>query len=79
MEDEQAAIEELGERVRVFRLSRCFDNSKTKLIMHLSCPDRRKVMKDSLSQLGVTWTLSKAPPGAMEDELEKYLAAIEHK
>ena len=76
-EDEALSVEDLCEKVMVCKAARCYDQSRQKLALHIVCPQRRQTLKLGLAQLGLVFTLSKAPPGAMEDELEKYLQGLE--
>ena len=76
-EDQALSVEDLCEKVLVCKAARCYDHSRQKLALHIACPQRRQTLKLGLTQLGLTFTLSKAPPRAMEDKLEKYLQGLE--
>ena len=78
-EDTALAVEELCEKVMMCKTASCYDQSRKKLVMHIACPERRQTLKQGLTQLGLTFCLSKAPAGAMEDELEKFLQGLEAK
>ena len=76
-EDSAAEVPELAGRVRVFRMAKCFDKSKNKLIMAFhSCGSRRSVLRESLMQQGLVWMVGKAPAGGLEDEMEEFLSTI---
>ena len=75
-DDEAATPEILSDKVRVFRTAKCFDKTRAKIIVCVTEPARRQLVKEALVQCGVVWVSGRAPPGAMEDEFEKYLDNI---
>ena len=55
----------------------CFNKANTKLCV--ICPNRetRATIHDSLLQLGVEWKAEKQPASSLEDDMEKWIQALE--
>ena len=70
------ATDELADMIRVCRMAKCYDKTRAQLIIHIAESTRRRLLKSALAQLSIGWTSGRAPPGAMEDELEKWLQGM---
>ena len=69
--------EECHQLCRYVHSKACYKESEHKIIIIFEDSATRKLVTDSLAQLGFSHKTSRAPASPIEDELEKLLQALE--
>ena len=65
------------QHVSLLTYKQCFDEAKYKITLVTPNQDHRRTIIDSMVQLGFQHKKGRAPPNGLEDELSKWLQAVQ--
>ena len=75
--EELSSSADVLEYCKSITIRQCFKKEQSKLTLVFKTNETRQVIHASLLQLGLTHKAEQAPPGQQEDQLEKWLQAIQ--
>lgn len=75
-EVETMETDQLAEQVRMCRQIKCFQANQTRLVLEVGRSPVRRVLLDSLKQIGFRLCVGRAPAGHLERELQNWLDVL---